>query len=151
MIEVLLAVVVLAIGLMAGSKMQMLGMNFTQGAQLRTTATMAANDIIDRMRINPQGVASGGYDNANTNNAPADPGCVANGCTPAQLAEHDLRVWASYFGKVDGANTITPLAGATGTITVANNVYEVKITWSERVHGQTADEAREIAIGVRFN
>ncbi len=64
MIEVLLAVVILAIGLMAGSKMQMLGMNYTQGAQFRTNATMAANDIIDRMRVNPDAVANGDYDGA---------------------------------------------------------------------------------------
>ena len=56
MIEVLLAVVVLAIGLLASSRMQLLGLSFSQGALTRSYATMAANDIIDRMRLNIPGV-----------------------------------------------------------------------------------------------
>ena len=71
MIEVLLAVVVLAIGLLAGSKMQLLGLNATQGAMMRSHATMAVNDIIDRMRINPDGVMAGEYDGASTDSPPA--------------------------------------------------------------------------------
>lgn len=151
MIEVLLAVVVLAIGLLAGSKMQMLGMNYTQGAQLRTTATMAANDIIDRMRLNPQGVADGEYDGADTNSVPSDPDCVSSGCTPAQLADHDIRVWAGYFGKVDGEDASTPLRGAQGTITVDDGLYTVKIEWDEVIHGEEDEVEREVAIAVKFN
>ena len=52
LIEVLLAVVVLAIGLLAGSRMQMLGLNYTQGGMIRSHATLAANDILDRIRLN---------------------------------------------------------------------------------------------------
>ncbi len=149
MIEVLLAVVVLAIGLLAGSKMQMLGMNYTQGAQLRTTATMAANDIIDRMRVNPDGVANGAYKDADTDDLPTSPGCIDTGCTPAQLAAHDIRVWASYFGKVDGANTTTPLQGAQGTIDFDSGLYTVTITWDELIEGE--EKERKVAVGVNFN
>ncbi|MEM7256725.1 MAG: type IV pilus modification protein PilV [Pseudomonadota bacterium] len=149
MIEVLLAVVVLAIGLLAGSKMQLLGMNYTQGAQFRTTATMAANDIIDRMRVNPEGVSNGDYDDADTDALPTSPNCIAVGCTSAQLAAHDIRVWAGYFGKVAGANTTTPLNGARGTIDLNGGLHEVKITWTELIEG--VEEAREVVIGVNFN
>lgn len=149
MIEVLLAVLVLAIGLMAGSKMQMLGMNYTQGAQLRTIATMAANDIIDRMRLNPSAVNNGDYNNASTDTPPSNPNCMMNGCTPAQLAAHDIRVWAGYFGRGDGADTTTPLNGATGTITFNNNLHMVSITWTEMIDGQ--EENNSINIGVNFN
>ncbi len=149
MIEVLLAVVILAIGLMAGSKMQMLGMNYTQGAQFRTNATMAANDIIDRMRVNPDAVANGDYDGADTNNPPGNPGCISVGCTPAQLAANDIRVWAGYFGEVDGANTTTPLRGARGTIDLTGGQYQVTITWTELIEG--VEDQRQVSLGVNFN
>ena len=152
MIEVLLAVVVLAIGLLAGSKMQMLGMNYTQGAQMRTNATMAANDIIDRMRVNMDGVIAGDYIDADTDSLPNDPNCITTGCTPAQLAAHDIRVWAAYFGKVDGSDTTTPLVGANGTITQnASGIYTIEITWSELINGEEDPDERSVSVGVDFN
>ena len=150
MIEVLLAVVVLAVGLLAGSKMQLLGLNATQGAMMRSHATMAVNDIIDRMRVNADGVKAGNYDGASTDTPPGDPGCVDSGCTPAQLAQHDLRVWASYFGKADGSDKAVAISQATGTITVApaTNVRTVRVVWEELYDGNA--ELREVSVGVRL-
>jgi len=139
MIEVLLAVVILAIGLLAGSKMQLLGLNATQGAMMRSHATMAVNDIIDRMRVNPS-----------TDSPPADPGCATSGCTPAQLAQHDLRVWASYFGRADGANAAVAIHKAVGSISVspATQVRTVSVTWEELIEGEV--ESRSVSVGVRL-
>lgn len=150
MIEVLLAVVVLAIGLLAGSKMQLLGLNATQGAMMRSHATMAVNDIIDRMRINPDGVMAGEYDGASTDSPPADPGCVNTGCTPAQLAQHDLRVWASYFGNAQGTDTAVAIHQAVGSISVAptSQVRTVAVTWEELIDGEV--EVRSVSVGVRL-
>lgn len=151
MIEVLLAVVVLAIGLLAGSKMQMLGLNFTQGAQMRSNATLAASDIIDRMRLNPDGVAAGAYDNKDTDTLPTDPNCMATGCSPTDLAAHDLRVWAAYFGKGGGTDTSTPLTGAKGEINVdANGFHSITVTWTELIEGVEDDE-RSITMGVNLS
>ncbi len=150
MIEVLLAVVVLAIGLLAGSKMQLLGLNATQGAMMRSHASMAVNDIIDRMRVNPDGVKAGAYDGASTDSPPGDPGCADLGCTPTELAQHDLRVWASYFGKAQGTDTAVAIHKATGSIEVsaATQVRTVTVTWEELVEGEI--EVRSVAVGVRL-
>jgi len=149
MIEVLLAVVVLAIGLLAGSKMQLLGLNATQGAMMRSHATMAVNDIIDRMRVNADGVLAGAYDGASTDSPPADPGCANLGCSPAELAQHDLRVWASYFGKAHGTDMAVAIHKAVGTITVApSEVRTVSVTWEELVEGEVED--RSVSVGVRL-
>jgi len=150
MIEVLLAVVVLAVGLLAGSKMQLLGLNATQGAMMRSHATMAVNDIIDRMRVNAEGVRTGAYDGASTDSPPADPGCADSGCTPAQLAQHDLRVWASYFGKADGADKAVAISRAVGSISVApaTQVRTVTVVWEELFEGNA--ETRQVSVGVRL-
>jgi len=150
MIEVLLAVVVLAIGLLAGSKMQLMGLNATQGAMMRSHATMAVNDIIDRMRVNADGVIAGAYDGASTDSPPADPGCASTGCTPAELAKHDLRVWASYFGNAQGTDTAVAIHKAVGSIDVvpATQVRTVTVTWEEMVKGEPTD--RSVSVGVRL-
>jgi len=131
--------------------MQMLGLNYTQGAQMRSTATLAANDIIDRMRLNPAGVAAGAYDNTSTDSLPINPNCISTGCSPADLADHDLIVWASYFGKGPGANTSTPLKDALGEIDLdaATGFYDIKVTWTELIEGE--EKVREISMGVNLN
>jgi len=148
MIEVLLAVVVLAIGLLAGSKMQLLGLNYTQGAMMRSHATMAVNDVIDRMRINPDGVTLGAYDSFSTDSPPGAQACGTAGCTPAQLAQHDLRVFSSYFGQAEGSGMATAISNATGTISApdGSGIRTVAVTWSELVEGTETN--RNISVGV---
>ena len=141
MIEVLLAIVILAIGLLAGSRMQILGLNYTQGASTRSYATMAANDILDRMRLNPGGEATyNGF--ITTGTVPADQGCAANQCTAVQRANQDLREWARYFrlGDATGTSTLLP-PGATGAINVAGVRTTVTITWKDFIAGsETANQ-----------
>ena len=147
MIEVLLAVVVLAIGLLAGSRMQMLGLSFSQGAMTRSYATMAANDIADRMRLNRDGVLAGAYDNADTDNLPNDPNCLNVGCNVADLAATDLYIWGRHFRKSDAGDHTTLLPPtAVGTITELNGVRNVRIQWNDLIQG--AEEARFVEISV---
>jgi len=147
MIEVLLAVVILAIGLLAGSRMQILGLNYTQAATTRTYATMAANDILDRMRLNPTAKAT--YNGFNsTGTIPPNQNCVTNGCNATQLAQEDLRIWARYFRAGDASTSSTLLPpNAVGTITEnSDGVMNVTITWKDFIDGsETGDQT--ISIG----
>ena len=148
MIEVLLAIVVLAIGLLAGSRMQILGLNYTQGAMTTSYATMAASDILDRMRLNPDGMST--YDGFTTeNNAPGAQNCEANGCDAVQRANEDLRIWSRYFRGADAGNTSTLMPpGAVGKIDVVSGVTQVKISWSDLISGK--NDAQEITIGAEL-
>ncbi len=143
LIEVLLAVVVLAIGLLAGSKMQILGLNYTQGALTRSAANIATNDIIDRMRLNRVGVEDGDYDNADTSTLPTDPACIAVGCTPAELASHDIRNWARFFS----AGTQLP-SGAKGTISgpETNGLRTIRIEWKDYIKGEEKNRAISVSV-----
>ena len=147
MIEVLLAVVILAIGLLAGSRMQILGLNYTQAATTRSYATMAANDILDRMRLNPSATATyNGFNSSGT--IPANQNCGNNGCDAAQLADQDLRIWARYFraGDATDATTLLP-PNAVGTITdQGNGVMNVTITWKDFIDGGETGE-QSVSIG----
>jgi type IV pilus assembly protein PilV len=54
MIEVLIALIVLAIGLLGFALLQTMNMRFTQSANYRTQATNLAYDLLDQMRTNRQ-------------------------------------------------------------------------------------------------
>ena len=53
LIEVLVAVVILSIGILGIAGIQVVSLQQNRGALLRLEALQLANDIIDRMRANP--------------------------------------------------------------------------------------------------
>ncbi len=109
LLEVLIAIVIFSIGLLGVAGLQVAGLRFTQGSQLRAIATMQAENLVDRMRANAAGnnVAPG------TPSAPAaspdgvrsfynvtssmptsySVDCDTTSCTPQQLATFDLVSW----------------------------------------------------------
>lgn len=67
LIEVLVTLVVLSVGLLGLAGLQLVGMRGNHSAYLRTRATLAAADLVDRMRLRPQDfagrtLAAGGAD-----------------------------------------------------------------------------------------
>lgn len=58
MIEVLIALVVLAFGLLGLALMQTLNLRYTQSAQQRTVAVNLASDLLDTMRTNRSQLAA---------------------------------------------------------------------------------------------
>jgi len=139
MIEVLVAVVILAIGLLASSRMQILGINYTVGASTRTHATMAANDIIDRMRLNRTAVVAGQYDGRRSDDGDVNPNCSTDalGCNAANQATTDMAEWtANFFGAGGRASTQLP-PGAFGVISAPDpqGLRTVTITWQDSIEG----------------
>jgi type IV pilus assembly protein PilV len=62
LVEVLVAVLILAIGLLGLAGLQTQSLNFNHSAYLRSQATTLAYDIIDRMRANRDVALTGSYD-----------------------------------------------------------------------------------------
>ena len=61
LVELLVAILVLAIGLVGLAALQIAGVRSNQIAYYRSIATQFAYDMADRMRANPVGVADGAY------------------------------------------------------------------------------------------
>ena len=122
-LEVLIAVLVISIGFLATSKMQILGMRYNQSAFFKSQASIMAGDIADRMRSNLDGVRDGDYDAIDTANLPSDPGCMSSGCTPAELANLDVLQW--------GSNVTTVLPLGAGTVTRDGSIFEIQVAWSD--------------------
>jgi len=53
LVEVLITIIILAMGVLGLAALQMAGMRTNHSAYLRTQATIAAADLIDRMRVAP--------------------------------------------------------------------------------------------------
>lgn len=138
LLEVLITVLILSIGLLGLSGLQVTGLRYNQSAYWRGQATLIAYDIIDRMRVNRDGVAAGAYDAIDsTATLPGDPNCVSDtaGCTAAQMAQHDIREWAGNFVNINNSNDFIPaLPNASATVTrdaIDTTLFSVTISWQE--------------------
>ena len=120
LIEVLIAMLVLAVGLLGLAGLQATSLSNSQSAYNRSQATQLADDLADRMRANIPGVAT--Y----TTGSPAP---IANcltptGCTPTQMAQNDLYEWNLVI--------TTALPSGAGTIAVAAGVFTITISWTDK-------------------
>jgi len=145
MIEVLLAVFILAVGFLATAKMQALGVRNAQAAYIRSQASFLTKDMADRMRANIKGVQAGYYNQFDTNDSfYTQSSCVtassSTECTPTQIAQNDLAEWTSYINP-QNPETMQPLlisgdsVTARGTVTLDNNRYLITLVWSETSEG----------------
>lgn len=124
LIEVLVTLLILAIGLMGVAALQFQGLQYNYDAYMRSQVNILAYDIADRMRLNQANAASyvGNY------TVPAN--TAANTCNNATGADatNDLGCWRN---NVDRA--LPP--GSTAVITAAGNTYTVTISWTDRRGG----------------
>lgn len=96
MIEVLVTTVILALGILGTSALQIMGLKGTDAAHYRTVATFIANDMAERIRMNPPidpdaGAKNDMYetDTAISCNPIATEDCNEGACTAMQLAVFD--------------------------------------------------------------
>ncbi len=114
LIEVLVAMLVMAIGLLGSTGAQLTSLRLSESARQVSEATLLLQDMLERMHANPQGVASGAYlqsgaDTATeaeteTNENEDSNACLTlPGCAPDVMAARDLQVWqASLAHRLPG-------------------------------------------------
>jgi type IV pilus assembly protein PilV len=129
LIEVLIAIIVLALGLLGLAGMEASSLASNQSAYNRSQATQMAYDIADRMRANRNVIASYVGNPAVAvcativNNQCVSCNSAANACTPAQMATKDLWEWnRSLQALPSGAGEIVA-KGAT--------VYGINVSWRD--------------------
>jgi len=134
LIEVLIAVFILAVGILSLAAMQLAAKRASYEATQRSIATSLARDIVERMRSNPGQLDAYVVSNVgNEGDLLATPAtdCSSADCTPANLAVYDLAEWESLLvganeqlggsnsgGLVDPRACITHVAGGV-TIAIA--------------------------------
>ncbi|MDF1830390.1 type IV pilus modification protein PilV [Cycloclasticus pugetii] len=116
LIEVMVAVFVLAIGLLGLAGLQVASLKSNHSAQLRTEAVIHIYDIIDRMRINKQVAKAGGYD------------ITLLGASPnsGSVVDNDLFAWKN---ALSASLPLGPTGG--GAITTVAGVTTITIQWDD--------------------
>jgi type IV pilus assembly protein PilV len=122
LLEVLIALVVLAIGLLGIASLQITSSQYSESGLHRSQASALARELFERMRVNPVEAKAGQYDIATLPSLVTNCESAEAECTPAQLREHDLRVWS---GRVA---TLLPGADAAITTSEDNGEDPVDIT-----------------------
>jgi type IV pilus assembly protein PilV len=128
LLEILIALVVLSIGLLGIAALQGVGLRTSHGAQLTSQASVLAYDIADRIRANPQSLATYNgrtTDTVNCDNPPTAP-----------LHEADLAEWSCAVrallpngtGGIVGTEVSAVIGGVTRTITT----YTITLEWTDR-------------------
>lgn len=141
LVEVMIAVFVLAIGILGVAGLQLFANQNTYEANQRTTAAALANSIVERIRVNAD--VADDYLGSITpvTEASGAPDCTAAvDCTPEQLADHDLQAWHNMIvGTTEetqaGDNTgglVAPSACITQPTGYDDNEYRIAIAWRGR-------------------
>lgn len=132
LIEVLIAVFILAVGILSLASMQLAAKRASYEATQRSIATSLSRDIVERMRSNPEQLNAFVVTNIGDESAlltTPSPNCASATCTPANLAAYDLAEWESLLvgaseklGSGNAGGLVDPRAcitHAAGTVTVA--------------------------------
>lgn len=143
LIEVMIAVIVFAIGLLTMASLQTVARKANYEAVQRTAAAHLAESLLERMRANPRALEDyiGPLGNRliDAANVPA-PGSACDSaaapCTPAEMAGADIAQW---WGLVNGntesvaneavGGLVIPTACVRGEIGGITGAYEVAIAW----------------------
>ncbi|KTS74845.1 pilus assembly protein PilV [Pseudomonas oryzihabitans] len=120
LIEVLVAMLILAIGLLGLAGLQTVSVQSNQGAYFRSQATILANDIVDRMRANrvaalsDRSSYSASFPTPNTTNA-----------ITGTVAQQDVNGWLNALAL--------SLPQGTGSLSLDNtNNVTVIVCWNDR-------------------
>jgi len=145
LVEVLVAVVVLAVGLLGMAGLQVLALKGNQSSLQRSLALLLISDIAERMRANASAARNGTY-----KLSPANPGLApplptpdcrsAAACSSAQLASFDLAEWQQRLaaGLPRATARIECGTGCSGSSLQAITVY-----WDEDRSGASGLECSD--------
>lgn len=147
MIEVMVALVVIAIAVFGTAKMQGLVINASHNSANRSLAALQAASLAAMMRANPAYWASvsspppvsvATYSTAASSNGisldaslSTIGACATTSCSPAAMAAYDLTTWAASLNTALGSGSGANVNCAAGSAT-APNTCTIEVDWPEK-------------------
>ncbi|MEZ5581872.1 MAG: type IV pilus modification protein PilV [Candidatus Competibacteraceae bacterium] len=142
LLEVLVAVIVLAIGLLGMAALQLTATRYSHGSFMRIEATQLANEMADRMRANQTGVNNNNYSNVAIGSTVTDPGydCETTygggtKCSSQEMANADIYSWKQDIGRLlpsgDGGVVCTDSDGADADPCTNGSMHTITIQWAD--------------------
>lgn len=154
LMEVLAAVLVVGVAALGVAKLELLNGQTNRAALERSMATLLADDMIERLRANPEAAyaAIGEGDSP-----PAFVDCLAASCAPAQLASFDIAVWkcslggwrdaapcqaARQAGALPSTDLQPGLPAGDGSVVFAGDLATVTVSWRGAVSASVSVAGR---------
>lgn len=133
MLEVLVAIFVLAIGLLGLAGLQGNSLKNNTSAYTRSQAQLLAYDMLDRMRANSQGVSDGNYNDLFDlfGVVPTDPNCISSGCSVMELAQNDAFEWSGLLSQTLPSGAGRVIGNGAGSI------FTITVMWDDARSGAT--------------
>ena len=125
LIEVLIALLLVALGVLGAAALQLNALRYTQDSAYRAQAALLVTDLLERMRANPDQRA-------------LYAGSIAGECTE----EFDPPLSVLAQDRIDFASGVTcQLPQGRARTTVDGKAVSVRVSWSQaRIEGSTDDE-----------
>ncbi len=121
LLEVLIALLILAVGLLGMASLMLHSMKSNQSSYQRTQASLLAYDMAERLRLN-SAIATAGDNYVITSTA--SPGsavtCPSGTCTAAQSSAVDVYEWSKAINDQQ----------LNGTVERNGNLYTINVSWN---------------------
>ena len=126
LIEVLITLVIVAVGLLGLASLQLRAMQFVHGAYIQTQVQVLAYDMLDRLRANRiEALETPSYVLAVTDTPSAPTNCATTVCTATQMAAFDIYEWRQILNE--------HLPQGKGSIAVDTSgggfLYTIQVQW----------------------
>lgn len=123
LLEILIALLVIAIGVLGHAKMQVKSMDIAQRAGFAQTANIALLDLAQRLRVNQDAALAKEFDFTNLTNvaAPASAECSTTTCSRSQFAKYEVKDW------YDDLNAQLPLPRF--SVATAGDLVTITLVW----------------------
>ncbi|NRA83607.1 MAG: type IV pilus modification protein PilV [Gammaproteobacteria bacterium] len=152
LLEVMIATAILATGMLGIAGLQLVSLENTNSAYLRSQAVHITQDIVERMRSNPTQLELGKFNNINvggessasysSNTALCQ---AAAGCDSATLADIDIAQWAATVIGINKDNSRRKLPQATAIVSnKGNQLFEITVRWDSKAwHHNTSSSSSD--------
>jgi type IV pilus assembly protein PilV len=161
LIEVMIAMVVTAVGLLGLAKMQALAISGTHNAGSRSLIALQVGSLASAMHANPAfwtvvGTSGPGSFTANSNTVTGSPdlsttstaitSACATGCSPKEMAAYDVQKWMA--GMYEQFPTYNAKVDCTVTAPITCEIY---VTWSENQLAVSTAAKSSVETAVSFS
>jgi type IV pilus assembly protein PilV len=131
LIEILVSLVVIAIGLVGVAKLQSSSLLANTDAYYASLASFLAYEMAERVRVNPNG--NGSYAVAMSTGPSTSLDCVGGPCSASNMARFDVQQWLDIISTSlpEGGGKITYVGGA-------QDAFGIVVRWKPKLGGNCA-------------
>jgi len=136
LIEVLIAMIIVTFGMLGVASLHLVSLENTHSAHLRSQAVIISDDLIERLRSNPELLAYATTNIIDNKNSYTETSTCysAAGCVPTLLVESELAKWVATLPRLGDTTSTGESAPPVHVLLThqADQLFKLKITWQNK-------------------